>query len=88
MKLKEKFTTRMVGDTQLMVDSSDSEEKFLGMVKSNEVAAFLIDKLKNDVSEAELVDSLLHEYEVGEEEALDAVRYVVEQMSSINAIDF
>lgn len=88
MKLKEKFTTRMVGDTQLMVDSSDSEEKFLGMVKSNEVAAFLIDKLKNDVSEAELVDSLLNEYEVGEEEALDAVRYVVEQMSSINAIDF
>ncbi|MCQ2772220.1 MAG: PqqD family protein [Bacilli bacterium] len=87
MKLKQQFITRMVGDTQMMVDSSANKDKFNGIVKSNATASFIIDLLKEEKSEQDLVEALLNAYEVDADTALKAVRYVIEKLNSINALE-
>ena len=71
----------------MMVDSSANKDKFNGIVKSNATASFIIDLLKEDKSENDLVEALLNAYDVDSETALKAVRYVVEKLNLINALE-
>ncbi len=77
----------MVGETQMMVDSSANKDKFNGIVKSNSTASFIIDLLKEEKSEQDLVNALLETYDVDAETALKAVKYVIEKLNSINALE-
>ena len=62
MKLKRGMLTRMIGDTQMMVAADP--DVFSGIVRSNETAAFLVERLKEETTEEQLTDALCAEYDV------------------------
>ena len=90
MKLKDGFITRTVQGTQMMVAVDGSAANFHGLVRSNETAAFIVDCLKSDTTEEQIVDRLLGErmgeYNVSREVAQRDVHAILEQLYGIGAI--
>lgn len=85
MKLSEGYITYTIADEQLLV-SLDSH-RFPGMLRSNKTAAFIIDCLKEETSEDEILTRMKDKYDVNDEKALSDIRKVVEQLRSIGALD-
>ncbi|MCH5300498.1 MAG: PqqD family protein [Ruminococcus sp.] len=86
MKLKEGFITHTIQDTQMMVAAGEAAKSFHGLIRSNETAAFIVDCLKTDTTEDAIVDSLLAEYDVSREIAVQDVRDILEKLHGIGAI--
>lgn len=87
MKLREGFVTHMVGEEQMMVASGPASKFFHGLVRSNETAAFIVDCLKKETTEAEIVDAMLEEYEVSRETLERDVHGIIEKLNSIGALE-
>lgn len=87
MKLKKGFCTQTISDGQVMVPTADAETDFRGIVRSNETAAFVIDKLKNEITENEILDELKQEYEGDEEIMKKDLSCVLEKLRGIGAIE-
>ena len=86
MKLKKGFITHMLGDEQIMVAAGPAAQEFHGLVRSNETAAFIIDCLKSDVSESDIIAQILEVYDVDPETAQRDVRAILEKLREIGAI--
>ena len=87
MKLKQGYITHMYRDQQLMVAVGPAAKDFHGLVRSNETAAFIVDRLKTETTEDEIVTALTSEYEVDELQARRDVRRIIEQLEHIGAIE-
>ena len=87
MKLKEGFVTQAFRGQQLMVAAGPAAKEFHGIVRSNETAAFIVDRLKSETSEEEIVSAILAEYEVDGATAAADVARIIEQLRSIGAIE-
>lgn len=87
MKLKEGFITHQIQDTQMMVATGEAAKHFHGLVRSNETAAFIVDCLKSETTEEEIVDKLLTEYDVERDRAAKDVRLIVEKLTGIGALE-
>ena len=70
-----------------MVAAGPAAKVFHGIVRSNETAAFIVDRLKSETSEDEIVAALLGEYEVDEATARADVARIMERLRSIGAIE-
>ncbi len=65
MKIKSGFILEQVGDSWLAVAVGDLANTFHALIKLNSTGAFLWNKIsENNLTEGELVDCLLAEYEV------------------------
>ena len=53
MKLKSEFITHRMGDEQVMVAAGTSQ--FCGIIRSNRTAAFIVDCLKTETTEEEII---------------------------------
>jgi len=84
MKLKNDFMTHMDDDTQIMIDVS---AKFSGLVRSNKTASEIIDHLKTDTTEAEIISKMLAKYDAPEEVISADVKNIISKLRSIGAID-
>ena len=84
MKLKDNFITHMSNGEQILVDVSG---EFSGLIRNNESAARIVDYLKTETSVSKIVEQLSLEYEVSNEELLDAVNSVINKLRSVGAID-
>lgn len=87
MKLKKGFVTHTIGTDQLMVAVGAAAKQFPGMVSSNETAAFIVECLKNQISEEGIVDRLLEEYDVDRQTAAKDVADILGKLRSIGAIE-
>ena len=87
MKLKQGFITQDFHGQQLMVAAGPAAKLFHGIVRSNETAAFIVDRLKNETTEQAIVIAILAEYEVDKETASRDVNRVLEQLRGIGAIE-
>ena len=87
MKLKKGFVTHMVQDTQMMVAAGPAAKVFHGLVRSNETAAFIVDCLKSETSEAEIVDKLLAEYSAPRDVVSKDVHAILEKLAGIGALE-
>ena len=86
MKLAKNFLTHTTNGENYMVPTA--EAKFKGMVKSNDTAAFIIECLKTDTTEDEIVDKLLAEFSGADRETVKRdVSCVIEQLKGIGAIE-
>lgn len=83
MKLKDTFITYSSGDEHTMV----AVDGFLGMVRSNKTAAFLIERLKQPATLEELVDAMEERYDVPRAVIEKDVARIVEQLRGIGAIE-
>ncbi len=84
MKLKNEFMTHMDGENQMMVDVSLN---FSGLVRSNKTAAEIVELLKFDTAEENIVSEMQKKYDVSESVLKKDVRRIIEILRSIGAID-
>ena len=85
MKLNEKFVTREMGDTQVMVGVGDAS--FSGVVRSNRTAAFIVDQLKTETTREQVADAMVKAYGITKEKALKDVEMILGKLRSIGALD-
>lgn len=85
MRLKDGFITHESDGEQIMVAAG--EARFSGMVRSNKTAAFIVDCLKEETSETEIVEQLLSIYDAPKEVIEQDVRRILDSLRSIGAID-
>lgn len=78
MQINKDFTIQKVGAQFVAVPVGETSKTFHGMVRLNETGAFLWRALaERDMTEAELVDALLAEYDVSREIAERDVHRIV-----------
>ena len=85
MKLKEDFITQNIDDTQFLVPVG--EDTFRGIVRSNKTAAFIVDHLKEETSEEDIIDAMCEKYDAPREEIAVDVKEILNILRSINAIE-
>ena len=87
MKIKENFEIVNIAGDYMLVPIGDQLEQFKGTVVLNEVSAFLLEKMKKEITKEELVQSLLEEYEVDPVTAKEDVENVLEAMRKTGIIN-
>lgn len=85
MKLKDGFITHETGGEQIM--AAAGSEKFSGLVRSNETAAFIVNCLKSDTTEDTIVQKMAEKYDAPEDIIAADVKRIVDTLRSIGAID-
>ena len=84
MKLKKEYVTHNDGEQQMMVDTS---AKFSGLVRNNKTAAYIVDLLKSEITEEQIVAKMLEKYNVEESVLKKDVRRILDTLRSVGAID-
>lgn len=69
MKVKSGYILREVAGNYIVVAVGEEAMDFNGLITTNETGAFLWNKLSENISEQELVDAMLEEYEIDKETA-------------------
>lgn len=87
MRLKKGFVTHMLGDEQLMVAAGSAAKLFQGLVRSNETAAFIVDRLKQETTPAQILEDMLRVYEVDPIRAEKDIKAVLDKLLAIGAIE-
>ena len=87
MKVKEDFLLRKVAGCYVVVPVGRATVDFNGMLNLNETGAFLWEKLQNDTTKEELVDSLLKEYEISEDIASRDVDVYIKKLEDAGLIE-
>ena len=87
MKLKPGFITHTVGNTQMMVATGPAAKVFHGLIRSNETAAFIVDCLKKETTEQEIVEAMGREYDAPEAVIARDVHAIVEKLREIGALE-
>ena len=78
MKIKSDFTIQKVGSSYVAIAVGETSKTFRTMIKLNTTGAFLWNLLsQKDLTEEELVDALLAEYDVDRETAANDVSKIV-----------
>lgn len=85
MKLNENFITQSIGSNQIMVAGGDAA--FSGFVRSNETAAFIVEKLKTETTKDEIIDAMLDRYDASREKISGDVEKILSVLRSIGALD-
>ena len=88
MKIKEGFILKEIAGNFVVVPIGENLVDFSSMITTNETGAFLWGKLQNGVTEDELCQSILGEYEgVSFEEALSDVKEFVNTLKEKNIVE-
>ena len=85
MKLKSDFITQTIEDSQFLL--SVAGRHFNGIIRSNEAAAFIVDQLKEETTEAAIVDALLREYDAEREAVEKDVARIIDLLRSNNILE-
>ena len=81
MKINHDFTIQKVGASFVAVAVGETSKRFHGMIRLNETGAFLWRQMtERDMTEEELVDALVAEYEVDRETAAADVHKIIEKL--------
>ena len=84
MKLNPKFLTHETKGEHITVSTTGT--KFNGLIRSNATAAFIVESLKNDTTESEIVDKMLEKYDVDRNTAEKDVANIIGKLRSIGAV--
>lgn len=87
MKIKDGFILRKMGGQAVVVSVGSASKTFNGMVKLNETGELLWNKMGKDVTEEELIQTLLETYDVSEEVAKKDVAAFIETLKTPGIID-
>ncbi len=81
MQIKKDFTIQKVGASYVAVAVGETSKTFHAMIRLNETGAFLWKQLaEKDMTEEELIEALLSEYEVDRKTAETDVHRIVEML--------
>lgn len=82
MKIQPGFVLKEVADSFVIVPTGARIVDFSAMITINETGAFLWSKLAEDITEEELVEAVLGEYDIDRETATRDVADFVEVLKS------
>ena len=85
MKLNKNFLVHKTGKETVIVPTGNAG--FSGVVKGNETLGIILDYLKKDISESEIIDKMSEEFDVSREVIERDVRETVNRLRKIGAID-
>lgn len=86
MKLKDGFITHDSNEEQIMVAVGDAADQFHGLVRSNRTAAYIIDCLKLENTEEQIVDAVLAKFDASYDVVTNDVHKVIDDLRQIGAI--
>ena len=84
MKLNPKFLTHETKGEHITVSTTGT--KFNGLIRSNPTAAFIVESMKADTTESEIVDKILAKYDVDRTTAEKDVADIIDKLRSIGAV--
>ena len=85
MKLKDIFITQDIEDTQFLVSVGNGF--FNGIVRSNGTAAFIVNCLKQETTQEQIVNAMCAEYDAPRETIAADVAGILDTLRSIGALD-
>ena len=86
MKLKPDFQIVQMANDYMLVPIGDQIDSFNGTVILNEVSAFILNQLKEDLEKEDLVERLVKEFDVESATAREDVDAAVEKMKQIGIL--
>ena len=86
MKLKPDFQIVQMANDYMLVPTGDQIDSFNGTVILNEVSAFMLNQLKEDLEKEDLVERLIMEFDVESATARQDVDAAVEKMKQIGIL--
>lgn len=86
MKLKPDFQIVQMANDYMLVPTGDQIDSFNGTVILNDVSAFMLNQLKEDLEKEDLVDRLVREFDVESAKAREDVDAAVEEMKQIGIL--
>lgn len=84
MKLKKSFMTHNADGEHILIDTDGT---FSGIVRSNETAAFIVECLKKETTEEEIVNALCEKYDAPRAVIALDVKKIMENLRSVGALD-
>ncbi len=85
MKLKSTFISQDIDDTRFLVPVG--AEAFSGIVRGNKTTAFIVDCLKTETTEEQIVDAMCIKYDAPRNVIAADVREILDKLRSIGAIE-
>lgn len=87
MKIKNGFILRKVGVQYVVAATGKASENFNGMMRLNESGAFAFRLLQEGITEEELVNRIVAEYDVSEEAARSDVNRFLVRLKEADAFE-
>lgn len=84
MKLNPKFLTHETKGEHITVSTTGTN--FNGLIRSNPTASFIIESLKTDTTQAEIVDKMLAKYDVDRATAEQDAANIIGKLRAIGAV--
>ena len=85
MKLKDGFITHEGAGEHITVSSGSVS--FSGMIRSNQTAGFIVECLKEEITEDEIIERLLAKYDAPKEQITKDVASVLVKLRGIGAVE-
>lgn len=85
MKLKDTFVTYTSDNEHILVDAEG--KNFVGIVRSNKTAAFIVESLKSDTTRDAIVAAMCAKYDATQKMIEQSVDKVLGKLRSIGALD-
>ena len=85
MRLKDGFITHEGAEEHITVPAGGVS--FSGMVRSNKTAGFIVECLKDEVTEEEIVEKMLAKYDATKEQITKDVGDILAKLRGIGAVE-
>ncbi|MBQ7592888.1 MAG: PqqD family protein [Synergistaceae bacterium] len=85
MKLSKDFITHNTGNDLIIVPSGKA--KFSGVIKGNSTLAFIVELLKNDTTEAEIVNAIREKFDAPAEVIERDVKHALDELRKTGALE-
>lgn len=86
MKLSKDYIMYDMGGEMNLVPTGDAAPSYRGIVRCNKTAAFIIECLKNETSEAELLEKLKEKYVGDADHMAENLKKTLNTLRSIHAL--
>lgn len=85
MKLKGNYLTQNINGTQFLVPVG--EGAFSGMVRCNDTAAFIVDRLRRETTADAIVEAMCAAYDAPKETIAADVKKILDILRSVGALE-
>lgn len=87
MKLKQGFMLHTVNGEHMAIATGKAAQTFHGLVRNNETADFIYNRLLQDTTPEDIAEALCAEYDVSFEKALSDVQKLVERLRTAGFLE-
>ena len=84
MKLKDTYITHDSDGEQILLDTSSS---FAGLIRSNKTAAFIVECLKDNTTQENIVEAMSEKYDAPKDVLAKDVSDVIEKLKKVGALE-